>query len=133
MIQEARVFDISKLTNPGLRVLTTRQWIRGISRSAIDVWLPDAGPSPELLQLHREGLISWAEFEHRYREEQQVAQTCRVVRYNGQEKVCDKVVNTSPVQRLRAFERYHGTVTVLCWERGCECHRFILQEIVSEL
>jgi uncharacterized protein YeaO (DUF488 family) len=129
MLKEARVFDVRSSPDRlsfGLRVLVMRQWPRGISRECVDVWMPDAGPSDALLAEYRAGLVSWSEFEQRYKTEQEAQQACRIVRYDGDSKVSDDVVPCSPVAVLQVFEDIHSTVTVMCWEDSECCHRFIL-------
>lgn len=131
MIAEARVSTIKKMSFPqrralGLRVLVMRSWPRGVSNADVNVWLPDAGPSKALLQVYRDGDISWSEFERCYRTEQATQQTCRIVRYEHGTKISDKVVRLSPMEVLRDLEREHGKVSVLCWENSECCHRHIL-------
>jgi uncharacterized protein YeaO (DUF488 family) len=134
MIKEARVFDVRAMPDReplGLKVLVMRQWPRGISRSCVDVWMPDAGPSESLLADYRSGMASWDEFTERYKAEQEATQTCRVVRYANDSKVSDEVVSCSPVDVLQVFEDLHSTVTVMCWENSACCHRFILPGLVK--
>jgi hypothetical protein len=68
MFREASVYALKRLSQEeravyGLRVLTMHKWPRGVRRSDIDVWMPGAGPSIELLtayhiKKHRLGGIS---------------------------------------------------------------------------
>src|SRR5579863_1395300 len=85
---EASVYAAKRLDSParralGLRVLTMRFWPRGIMRSEIDIWLPDAGPSPTLLAESRAGMITWEQFVPRYLAEQDQLTACRVVTYKA--------------------------------------------------
>lgn len=55
----------------GLRVLVERLWPRGLSkeRAAIDLWLKDVAPSPELRRWFNHDPAKWDEFQKRYRAE----------------------------------------------------------------
>ena len=55
----------------GFRVLVDRLWPRGIAkeRAALDLWLPDLGPSTELRQWFNHDPTRWDEFRRRYQAE----------------------------------------------------------------
>ncbi len=55
----------------GFRVLVDRLWPRGMSkaRAALDLWLPDLGPSTELRKWFNHDPAKWEEFCVRYRAE----------------------------------------------------------------
>jgi uncharacterized protein YeaO (DUF488 family) len=55
----------------GLRVLVERLWPRGLSkeRAAIDLWVKDLAPSPELRRWYSHDVTKWKEFKKRYRAE----------------------------------------------------------------
>ena len=55
----------------GLRVLVERLWPRGLTKekAAIDLWLKDVAPSPELRRWYNHDPARWAEFQKRYRSE----------------------------------------------------------------
>ena len=55
----------------GRRVLVERLWPRGLTkeRAAIDDWLKDVAPSPELRRWYRHRPERWPEFQRRYRDE----------------------------------------------------------------
>ncbi len=55
----------------GLRILVERLWPRGLSmeRTAVDVWLKDIAPSPELRRWFGHDPAKWEEFQERYRAE----------------------------------------------------------------
>jgi len=57
----------------GVRVLTERLWPRGISkeRLAVDAWLREIAPSPELRRWYNHEPEKWDEFQQRYRRELQ--------------------------------------------------------------
>jgi uncharacterized protein YeaO (DUF488 family) len=55
----------------GYRVLVERLWPRGITRqrAALDLWLKDIAPSPELRKWFDHDPPKWVEFQTRYAEE----------------------------------------------------------------
>lgn len=52
----------------GLRILVERLWPRGLSkeRAAVDVWLKEIAPSPELRRWFGHDPAKWEEFQKRY-------------------------------------------------------------------
>ena len=52
----------------GLRILVERLWPRGLrkERAAVDVWLKDIAPSPELRRWFGHDPARWEEFQKRY-------------------------------------------------------------------
>ena len=141
MIQEARIYDTRKLSverqreQYGLRVLTTRKWLQGISKRDVDIWLPDAGPSLQLLKAWRDSDIymTWARFAGYYEEEQRACKECRPVHYVDGAKVSPVGhVLYSPVRYLARLAS-EQVVTVLCWEDTSKCcHRYSLVKLVQE-
>lgn len=134
MIREASIFDLKKMNEEdqrayGLRVLTMRRWPRGISRGLVSIWLPSAGPSVDLLSLHRQGLISWDEFLAAYTQEQAQQELCSVTTYDSI-KPSKITLHCSPITYLARLAASQ-TVTLLCWEKT-ECHRFMLKELVEQ-
>ena len=57
--------------NDGLRVLVERLWPRGLTkeRAAVDLWLKDVAPSPELREWFGHDPARWEQFQERYRRE----------------------------------------------------------------
>src|SRR5262249_9426525 len=55
----------------GLRILVERLWPRGLSkeRAAVDLWIKDVAPSPELRRWFHHDPARWDEFQERYRAE----------------------------------------------------------------
>jgi len=55
----------------GMRVLVERLWPRGLSkeRAAVDRWVKDLAPSPELRRWYGHDESKWPEFRRRYQEE----------------------------------------------------------------
>lgn len=70
MIRVKRVYE-QPSPDDGLRVLVERLWPRGLTkeRAAVDLWLKDAAPSPELRQWFGHDPARWEEFQERYRRE----------------------------------------------------------------
>ena len=138
-LSQASVFDVSGM-NPdevealGLRVLVMRVWPRGISWTHVDLWLPDAGPSLELLRVYQRGEFDWAAFAARYTFEQIFDW-----RHAGYYKVSAGKMGVrpslvAPLQQLRTLRRQHSQVTVMCHERLPDpCHRHVLVQIADEV
>ena len=63
--------SVYDLPSPGdsLRVLVTRYWPRGVKKEGQDLWLPELGPSKELIREWKAGRIPWEEFQSRYLDE----------------------------------------------------------------
>jgi len=76
----------------GMRVLVERLWPRGLTkeRAAVDLWLKEISPSPELRKWYGHDPAKWEEFQRRYRAELEAA--------------------GEPLERLRALVG-EGTVT----------------------
>ena len=57
----------------GLRILVERLWPRGLTkeRAALDVWLKDVAPSPELRKWFAHDPAKWKRFQQRYWKELQ--------------------------------------------------------------
>jgi uncharacterized protein YeaO (DUF488 family) len=55
----------------GERILVERLWPRGVTkeRAAVDLWLKDVAPSPELRKWFGHDPARWKQFEQRYRKE----------------------------------------------------------------
>jgi len=110
MIRTKRIYDPPS-PEDGYRLLIMRLWLRGVTKTAVDGWEKDLGPSRELLTSFRAGKLSWEDFAARYREEM-----------SGREEL---------VRRYRDLGR-RETVTLLC---GCpneaRCHRTLLKEILE--
>lgn len=55
----------------GTRILVERLWPRGLTkqRAAVDVWMKDVAPSPELRKWFGHDPAKWREFQSRYRKE----------------------------------------------------------------
>jgi uncharacterized protein YeaO (DUF488 family) len=89
MIRLKRVYDPPS-EEDGFRVLVERLWPRGISkeRAGINLWLKDAGASPELRRWFGHDPLRWEEFRRRYfaemRQRKEVVEVLReVIREEG--------------------------------------------------
>ena len=67
MIQLKRAYD-KPSRDDGLRVLVERLWPRGLTkeRAAVDLWLKDVAPSPELRKWFGHDPDKWEQFQKRY-------------------------------------------------------------------
>jgi uncharacterized protein YeaO (DUF488 family) len=70
MIALKRVYD-APCPEDGVRVLVERLWPRGLTkeRAAVDLWLKDVAPSPELRKWFGHDPARWEQFQERYRQE----------------------------------------------------------------
>jgi uncharacterized protein YeaO (DUF488 family) len=70
MIALKRIYEVPR-PEDGLRVLVERLWPRGLSkeRAAVDLWLKDVAPSPELRKWFGHDPARWEQFQERYRRE----------------------------------------------------------------
>lgn len=67
MIKLKRVYE-KPLKEDGFRVLVERLWPRGLTkeRAAVNLWLKDVAPSPELRKWFSHDAAKWEEFRRRY-------------------------------------------------------------------
>jgi uncharacterized protein YeaO (DUF488 family) len=70
MIHLKRAYEEPSKTD-GLRVLVERLWPRGLTkeRAAVDLWLKEVAPSPELRKWFGHDPARWEQFQERYRQE----------------------------------------------------------------
>jgi uncharacterized protein YeaO (DUF488 family) len=70
MIKLKRVYE-EPSSKDGVRVLVERLWPRGLTkkRAAVDLWLKDIAPSPELRKWFGHDPARWEQFQKRYRRE----------------------------------------------------------------
>jgi Protein of unknown function, DUF488 len=136
-LQQASVRDARWLAQVeggklGVRVLVMRIWPRGLSWEDIDLWLPDAGPSLDLLRAYHAGEFDWDEFARRYRLEQR--DNWRHAGYYkvGEGETGKRTSQLSPSQHILELLAEHGTLTVFCEEKVGHCHRYELMDLVCE-
>jgi uncharacterized protein YeaO (DUF488 family) len=87
MIHLKRVYEEPSKTD-GLRVLVERLWPRGLTkeRAAVDLWLKDVAPSPELRKWFGHDPARWEQFQQRYRQElRQKTEAVRLLRQKAKE------------------------------------------------
>jgi uncharacterized protein YeaO (DUF488 family) len=67
MIQLKRAYETPSPTD-GERVLVERLWPRGLTKrkAAVDLWLKEVAPSPELRKWFAHDPAKWKQFERRY-------------------------------------------------------------------
>ena len=135
---QASVFDVRAMSESerarlGYLVLVMRKWPQGFSWEALGLrlWLPDAGPSRELLKALQQRQIGWGEFAQRYRAEQLGDRRAAGYYKVGKGDEGRRASTMSPLQHLQELRRQHGVVTVLCHERQGNCHRFVLTQLVN--
>jgi uncharacterized protein YeaO (DUF488 family) len=70
MIHLKRVYE-EPSKKDGMRVLVERLWPRGLTkeRAAVDLWLKDVAPSPELRKWFGHDPARWEQFQERYQKE----------------------------------------------------------------
>jgi len=93
MVHIKRIYDAPTRTD-GVRVLVDRLWPRGVSKqqAALDVWLKEIAPSPELRAWFGHKPERFTEFSHKYLTE---------------------LAHNPAVARLRELAREHANVTLL--------------------
>ena len=69
-IQLKRVYARPEASD-GARILVERLWPRGLTRvrAALDVWMKEVAPSPDLRKWYGHDIARWPEFQRRYRAE----------------------------------------------------------------
>lgn len=138
-LQNASVFDARSLppeqaqARYGLRILVMRQWPRGVRRSCVDLWVPDAGPSKDLLQRYNAQEIDWEQFRIEYIQEQAEAQGGRLIIYPRDPQI-NRIETRYAVRPvvLLAWYALHQPITLFCWEREGHCHRHELQTLIEQ-
>ena len=73
----------------GFRILVERLWPRGLTKTkaAVDLWLKQIAPSPELRKWYAHDVKRWAEFQKRYRAEmRQNKEALRELKRHGKDE-----------------------------------------------
>lgn len=106
-IQLKRAYDPVSAED-GYRILVERLWPRGLTKekAAVDLWLKEIAPSPELRKWFGHDPEKWKEFSRRYREE------------------LDD--NTEAVSQLRQVLKKEDTVTFVYAARDTEHNSALL-------
>jgi len=70
MVRLKRIY-LAPAPDDGVRILVERLWPRGLKKeaAAVDLWLKDVAPSPELRTWFGHDPARWEEFQRRYRRE----------------------------------------------------------------
>jgi uncharacterized protein YeaO (DUF488 family) len=111
-VRSKRIYE-PKSEDDGYRVLATRYWPRGVSKEAIDEYIPTLAPSRELLHSYRQAQLDWPRFSNQYLKEM------------GTE------LAKSQIHRLAKTAR-SDVVTVLCvCADEDHCHRSLLRELIA--
>jgi uncharacterized protein YeaO (DUF488 family) len=136
-LQQASIYDVLATGREaragfGLLVLVMRRWPRGLSWADINLWLPDAGPSRQLLQDYHVGGLHWGAFLQRYRGEQLADWRHAGYYKTGKGKAGEHAATMSPLQHIRQLLVEYEIVTLLCHERDAQCHRYELLKLVQE-
>jgi uncharacterized protein YeaO (DUF488 family) len=87
MFRLKRVYETPS-PEDGFRVLVERLWPRGVSkeRAALDLWLKEIAPSPELRKWFSHDLTRWEEFQARYAAElDDAGDAVRLLKQKGRE------------------------------------------------
>jgi uncharacterized protein YeaO (DUF488 family) len=113
MLQIKRIYEAPDKAD-GFRILVDRLWPRGVSkeRAAIDRWLKDVAPSPELRVWFSHDPKKFPEFRERYREE---------------------LAHNPAVDELTKLIRDHHTVTLLyATKDSATNHAVVLQQFMQK-
>lgn len=127
MVKTKSVYSTVESTKDGLRILATRFRGRGLPKTRYDVWMPNFGPSEQLLRRFQSDQITWGEFSRSYRKELfeggPIDRRNRTIKNHGQKFTL----------RLLQHLAKCGTVTLLCQckEDESQCHRFLLQAVLQ--
>lgn len=112
MLQLKRVYD-ELAANDGFRVLVDRLWPRGVGKeqAAVDLWLKDIAPSPDLRTWFGHDPAKFAEFTARY---------------------ISELVDNPAVETLRDLTRQHSTVTLLYAAKDPDAnHAVVLKDFMQ--
>lgn len=112
MFQIKRIYD-EPAADDGARVLVDRLWPRGVSKeqAALDLWLKDAAPSPELRVWFDHKPERFAEFSEKYRAE---------------------LAHNPAVDELKALATQHSAVTLLYAAKDSAVnHAAVLREFLT--
>ena len=128
MIRTKCVHSPIEREKDGLRILVARFRGRGMKANRYDVWMPNLGPSEELLHEFIEGRISWAVFGRRYGKE--LLEDGSIDSRNATIKNHGQKFTLRLLQELGK----HGNVTVMCHcaEDTEHCHRFLLKATLAQ-
>ena len=87
MIKLKRAYE-KPSRDDGSRILVERLWPRGLTkeRAAVDLWLKEVAPSPELRKWFGHAPAKWEQFQKRYWKELEAKQAAvRLLRHKGKQ------------------------------------------------
>jgi uncharacterized protein YeaO (DUF488 family) len=126
MLRTQSVWTPIHRKSDGLRVLVTRFRGRGLPASRYDVWMPNLGPSEQLLAAFQNGKVSWAQFSKQYTDElfadAPIDRRSRTIKNHGQKFT---------LRLIKQLAR-RGSVTLMCHcaENQQHCHRHLLHRLL---
>lgn len=97
----------------GFRILVDRLWPRGVSKesAALDLWLKDIAPSPELRVWFNHQPEKFTEFSHKY---------------------TDELTHNPAAQTLQALRKEHPTITLLFAAKSPDInHAVVLRDFLK--
>ena len=127
MVKTKSVFSPIEPSKDGLRILASRFRGRGLPKTRYEVWMPNLGPSEQLLRRFQSGQITWGAFSRSYRTELFEGGTIdrrnRTIKNHGQKFTL----------RLLQHLAKRDTITVMCQcdEDEPHCHRHLLQAVLQ--
>jgi len=127
MVKTKSVLSPIEPKKDGLRLLAARFRGRGLSASRYDIWMPNLGPSEQLLRAMLANKVTWSEFGQRYQKELfeggSFDQKNRTIKNHGQK------FTLRLLQKLA--QRGHLTLLCHCAEDEPHCHRHLLQKVLK--
>ncbi|OGP13540.1 MAG: hypothetical protein A2052_00980 [Deltaproteobacteria bacterium GWA2_54_12] len=115
MVRTGSVYSPAR-EDDGFRLLVTRYWPRGVKKERVDQWIRGLGPSTELIKDWKAGVISWGEFQKRYRAE---------FKDPEKKKLFDEL------KEIAAAEE-NVTLLCTCKEEERRCHRHLLSAMLRD-
>ena len=113
VIKLKRVYEPPS-SKDGIRVLVERLWPRGLTkqRAAVDLWLKDVAPSPELRKWFGHDPTRWKRFQERYRDElREQREAVRLLKQKAKERTVTLVYAARD-------EEHNGALVLKRWLQG---------------
>jgi uncharacterized protein YeaO (DUF488 family) len=127
MVRTKSVYSPVEKARDGLRVLASRFRGRGLPKDRYDVWMPNLGPSEQLLREYRAGALGWPDLRRRYQaelfEDGTIDERNHTIKNHGQ------LFTLRLLQHLAS--RGDVTVMCVCAEEQEHCHRHLLKQILD--
>ncbi|HPI88461.1 MAG TPA: DUF488 family protein [Spirochaetota bacterium] len=113
----------------GIRILATRYRGRGMKKSRYSVWMPNLGPSAELLARFQNGEVAWGDFKKIYAHEL-LSSDCideknHINRNRGQKYTLKLIKELSKKQTI--------TLMCHCATDAKECHLRVLEKVLGRV